>query len=291
MVLFHRGEDFYGLPVITASNGGLELDVLNTVGPRIIRLRSQLAGNENIFAEVPDLRIPTSNGSYQVMGGHRLQTAPETLPSTYVPDGKPVQIQQMADGLEVSSPIELETGLSRSITVHFTKDQEQITLRHCLKNHGQMQIQVSGWCLTMLPSGGRIIMPLRISSNSTTHLMPDRSLVFWPYSRVDAGDFSLTDKTATFMSCANHSPFKFGGLAGWLAYEFNNLVFVKTFTVYDDLPYPDRGCSAEVYANGDFVELESLSPLVQLEPGQSIEHIEDWFLMKLDNFSAFLIDH
>ena len=46
MVSFFRGEDFNGYPVISASNGRIELDILETAGPRIIRLRSRLTGKD-----------------------------------------------------------------------------------------------------------------------------------------------------------------------------------------------------------------------------------------------------
>jgi hypothetical protein len=196
----------------------------------------------------------------------------------------------LADGLEISGQVEPETGLLRTIIVCFNENREGISLKHILENHAETTIQISAWSLTMLPPGGRIIMPLRIPLNTANNILPDRSLVFWPYSQLEAGIFTLTGKTAVLEPSTDHKPFKFGGLANWLAYERNGLVFVKIFSVQEKPPYPDRGCSAEVYANGDFVELESLSPLIQLEPGQSIEHIENWQLMSKETFSAFLSD-
>ena len=40
--------------------------------------------------------------------------------------------------------------------------------------------------------------------------------------------------------------------------------------------YPDFGCSFEMFTNADFLELETLSPLVELRPGQSVTHTENW---------------
>jgi hypothetical protein len=266
----------------------LELDVLETAGPRIIRLRSRLMGLENILAEVPNMHIPTALGDYYVLGGHRLQTAPETSPSTYIPDGKPVLINQTTEGIEIFGQTEPETGLSRGISVQFHEDHERLTVRHDFKNESEVTLEISAWSLTMLPPGGRIFMPLRLSTSKPSNVLPDCSLVFWPYSRLDTSVFSLTKKTAVLVPSTDHLPFKFGGLASWLAYEFNNLVFMKTFSVDSEQPYPDRGCSAEAYANDDFVELESLSPLKQVEPGQTIHHIEEWEILTNAAFSEFL---
>ncbi len=43
-----------------------------------------------------------------------------------------------------------------------------------------------------------------------------------------------------------------------------------------DAEYPDHGCNAEIYCNENFLELESLAPLVYLEPGAGVQHREVW---------------
>jgi hypothetical protein len=291
MVLFNKGEEFGGLSVLTISSGNLELDVLESAGPRIIRLRSRFLAGVNILAEVPDQRISTPYGDYRILGGHRLQTSPETSPSTYIPDFRPVEIHKLPNGLQIHGQVEPETGLSRSINLQFVEGEETLLLSHILKNHGLIPLQISAWSLTMLPPGGHIIMPLQLSSDTTSKVLPDRSLVFWPYSRLESGGFLLREKTAELAPSADHKPFKLGGLVNWLAYAINDLVFVKSFSVFADRTYPDRGCSAEAYGNGDFVELESLSPLVDLEPGQSLDHSEEWHLLSRADFDAFLVSH
>ena len=44
--------------------------------------------------------------------------------------------------------------------------------------------------------------------------------------------------------------------------------------------YPDFGCNVELFTNADMLEVESLAPLVTLDPGQETEHVERWFLFK-----------
>ena len=44
----------------------------------------------------------------------------------------------------------------------------------------------------------------------------------------------------------------------------------------DDGAYADRQAVAQVFVNDAFCELESLGPLVRLEPGESVEHREVW---------------
>ena len=40
--------------------------------------------------------------------------------------------------------------------------------------------------------------------------------------------------------------------------------------------YPDFNCNFEVYTNPDILELESLAPLVELPPGKTVTHWEEW---------------
>ena len=56
------------------------------------------------------------------------------------------------------------------------------------------------------------------------------------------------------------------------------MLFVKRFDYTEGARYPDSGCNTEVFTAASFIELESLSPLKYLEPGETIEHVERWQL-------------
>jgi hypothetical protein len=56
----------------------------------------------------------------------------------------------------------------------------------------------------------------------------------------------------------------------------DGVLFKKTFSALTDSTYPDNNSNAELFCNNEFVELESLSPLVKLNPGESTEHVETW---------------
>ena len=53
---------------------------------------------------------------------------------------------------------------------------------------------------------------------------------------------------------------------------------MKKTDVEKDAKYPDFGCNFEVFTNPDFLELETLGPLVELQPGEMVEHVEHWWL-------------
>ena len=69
-------------------NGTAEVIVSTDVGPRI--LRYGFAGEDNVFAEVPDLTTKTEFGDWKPYAGHRLWAAPEAMPRSYAPDNTPI---------------------------------------------------------------------------------------------------------------------------------------------------------------------------------------------------------
>ena len=60
----------------------------------------------------------------------------------------------------------------------------------------------------------------------------------------------------------------------------NGEIFIKRYGYIPDFEYPDFGCNTEMYTDSDILELETLGPLVILEPGTEIEYEEDLFYFK-----------
>ena len=74
------------------------------------------------------------------------------------------------------------------------------------------------------------------------------------------------------------SPFEFQREA-WAAYLLGSELFVKRYSAAPGA-YPDFGCSFETFTNADFLELETLGPLVRLAPGEFVYHTETWTLAR-----------
>jgi hypothetical protein len=66
--------------------------------------------------------------------------------------------------------------------------------------------------------------------------------------------------------------------AGWGAYVRAGFMFLKRARVVPQAQYPDFGCNFELFTNSEFLELESLGPLVTLQPGQITSYTEAWWL-------------
>ena len=79
--------------------------------------------------------------------------------------------------------------------------------------------------------------------------------------------------------------------AGWIACVFGgDLLFAEHFTRDPHGLYPDRGCSAELYTNGDdrmpYMEMEVLGRMTHLRAGQALTLTLSWTLQRLPSRPA-----
>ena len=269
--------DYYGLETSCISNGVISLEYLLSAGPRIVRLFHKECP-DNILVEVPEKTHQTDYGTYYFRGGHRLWHAPEHTQRTYIPDNLPVSIASSADGITLTQPVESGTGIQKSIEIILDRNLPKITLHHLLINRGLWPINLSAWAITPLPLGGTALFPQNTSPVDSDGLLPNRNLALWSYTSLADPRLSLADDLITIIAQAALPPLKIGyaNSAGWTAYYRNTILFVKSFFPQAAQPHPDFGCNVETYCGNQFIELETLSPLTSLAPGQSLQHTEVW---------------
>ena len=72
---------------------------------------------------------------------------------------------------------------------------------------------------------------------------------------------------------------------GWISYvdERDGYTYAKRFAYFEEATYPDKGSSVEVYTSDGlpYLEVEVLSPIVPLSPGESYTFTEDWYAAKV----------
>lgn len=266
---------FLDLDCAALENEHLSLLVTQSVGPRIISLR--LNGGGNLFAELPDFVTKRPDGKdFHFRGGHRLWHAPESMPRTYALDNEPVEIIQTGDSLSVTQQVEAETGIEKSMRISLTRDKAQVILHHTLTNRGLWSIECAPWAITQFKTGGVAILP---QWSGQTDLLPNRSLALWPYTNI-ASPHVTWGNEYILVRAETQPPFKVGfpNPRGWLAYWLEGTLFVKRAAYDPQSSYYDHGSSSECYCNSHFLELETLAPIGELEPGASVTHIETWEL-------------
>lgn len=263
------------------ANGLIDLVVTADVGPRIIRLG--FVGQDNEFKEFADMLGQTGGDEWRIYGGHRLWHAPEALPRTYYPDNEPVQVEQQDGCVRIVQPTEPTTGIEKEIDLWLSPDEAHVIVTGRLRNRNLWPVELAPWSLSVMAQGGVAILPLPPRGSHAENLQPTSTLTLWAYTDMSDRRWTWGSRYVLLRQEPDmETPQKVGALVpdGWLAYARNGHLFVKTFDYVPDAGYPDLGCSAEIFTNADFLETESLAPLVNLEPGAAVEHVEHWFLFR-----------
>ena len=122
--------------------------------------------------------------------------------------------------------------------------------------------------------GGIAVLPLPHNDG----FLPDRNIVFWPYSKIKDVRFELFDDMVMLYGRSMEDAFKVGmhNSHGWIAHVMGNGLFVKRFATEQEGRYPDLGCNVEAYVRDTCLELETLGTLKTLKPAESVTYNESW---------------
>jgi hypothetical protein len=226
-------------------------------------------------------QVGTAGGNeYKFYGGHRLWHSPEGT-RTYIPDNGKVEWRKRKNGISLKQQVEEFTMIQKEMEITMFPDSSDVMVLHRLTNKGAWTVELSSWGISLMAEGGKEIVP---QTTREIDYLPNRMVSLWPYSKMNDKRIYWGDKYITLKQDSSiDTPFKFGvsNEDGWAAYANHNNLFVVKFDHFNDAIYPDfSGSSYESFTKDVSLEMETLSPLVPLEPGDSIEHIETWTLHK-----------
>jgi hypothetical protein len=154
-------------------------------------------------------------------------------------------------------------------------------------NESGREQRVAAWPLTIMKGGGTAYLPMEPFKPHSEEVLPARPLVLWHYTDLTDPRWTFGKKLIALRVDEEYGdPQKIGAgnRLGWLGYRVGDLAFLKSFSFEQDAEYPDMNSNCEIYTGGSFVELESLSPLKTLQPGESIMHEEKWVLRKASDW-------
>jgi hypothetical protein len=269
-------------------HGDIELIATADVGPRIIRFG--FVGGPNLFTEYPDQLGKSGEPWWVPRGGHRLWVAPEIQPDTYALDNAALTVEVDQGSLSLLQPVEPETYLQKSIHVAFTLD-GCVSVTHSIANAGLNVRRLAPWALTQLAPGGVGFVKFPPRGCHDDCLQPTHPLVMWAYTDFLDERWQLNCSHLVLRQDARiHAPQKAGIFCEEIisGYLLGTTLFIKRARANPTLSYPDFHCSFEMFTNGDFLELETLGPLVDLKPGQSVSHSETWSVhsdIEIDGFT------
>lgn len=279
---------------VKMDNGTASLIVTVDIGPRIISYC--LNGKENLLFE--DVNRDFSDSSdelreffgddktWYIYGGHRLWSSPESYPHSYVPDNSPVEYNELGEfngfiGVVFQPPV-TRTGQQHSIQVWMDNaaGSSRVKICHDIINVSGSIVTLAPWAMTVCAPGGVEIFPQNAADNG---LLSNRRNVFWSYSDINDDRFFLGNRYGTLQQVSGaEAKFKIGmnNEDGWAAVVNHGQIFLKNFDMNIDGNYPDYGCNFETFANGLFLECESLGELETLKNHQCVTLTERWELIE-----------
>jgi hypothetical protein len=186
-----------------------------------------------------------------------------------------VRTSEVDGGVRVESN---DPGQTLMKTMEVKASGSSLLVDHTLLNVSTEPIETAAWAITMIRLGGAVLIPVPAKGLDEVGLQASFSLVTWPYT--DPGDPRLTfDKSGARVSVEEGPTFKVGvsSLLGRVEYFLGDLRFTKTIEPYDPRErYADLGADIQVFVGSGFCEIETLGPLRNLEPGESVSHREMW---------------
>ena len=263
------------------ANRAIELIVTGDVGPRVIRLAPR--GGANLFKEYPEMLGTTGGGDWRIYGGHRLWHSPEAKPRTYFPDNLPVEVTETKNGLRTVQMVETSTGIQKQMDITLDPAKPHVKVVHRLTNHNLWPVTLAPWALSVMAPGGVEIIPQAPYGSHETSLLPARPIVLWPYTNMADKRWTWGERFIQLRQDPKAKKPQKLGLAlhdGWAAYALKGSLFLKRFAHQANAAYPDFGCSYETFTNADMLEAESVGPLVTLDPGKAVQHVEHWFVFE-----------
>lgn len=280
-----KTKTYQGYDVVEVSNNAVSLLATISTGPRIIKLAA--FGSKNLFAELPDIELDyPGEGSLKLVGGHRLWYAPEKPETTYIPDSNPVEWQEIQNGIELVQVVDAPTGIQKLMKVEVAEIGAKVIVTHTLMNKGGSPFTLAPWAITQMRTGGKAVIPQKTDTADPNGLLPNRNIVLWPYADLASGLVELNNKGLYVHAKAKEGALKIGSPnpVGWIGYDLEGMLFVKRAEYVEGGKYLDRGASSQVYTNQYFIELETLAPVVTLQPGETTSHQEVWDIYQIGSW-------
>ena len=180
----------------------------------------------------------------------------------------------------VTQPVEPHTMLEKEMHLALAPRGSRVRVTHRIRNHGAFAVELAVWALSVMRTDGCALLPQAPFAPHPKALAPARPLVAWSFTQMSDPRFRWGNRLVRLRQDPRATtPQKIGAydVVGFGAYASRGEVFIVRHTPKGG-EHADMGCNQEVFSEGGFLELETLSPLVRIAPGSVAEHEETWSL-------------
>ena len=283
----------YHWPGHELSAGNLTLGIAPIIGGRILSLKYQnqelFFVNEEHAGEIYDLASindPIAEKikmGYRLWGGDKTWVAPqsswqEPFPPLDLNAGQ-YQAELENNAITMTSPIDRETGLQIIRRVELLEN-DQFMLDQTFVNKSDHEIQCAIWDVTQLQKPFDIYLPVDSNKLEADERFP---------ASIHQRESLISQENCAWskITCKDPLEFKYGALINKgqsLAIrkeDKETLIISRQFDINPNAQYPDNHM-AEVYNSEkwNYLELETLGPLVTLKAGEKTSHQIKWIISK-----------
>lgn len=259
-----------------AENGCVEIIIPLEFGLRIGHF--SLIGEKNVFFEQPnDMTDLSTPEGWRVRGGHRMWLAPESE-KVYCPDNAPIEYALLENGVEIFQQEDPWLHVKKSMRIVF-HDGAEVEVTNRVENTGAEAIRCSVWAISAMAPGGVEELSFALRDGGYDHW---HRISMWDYTSLgdDRAEYRRDGIKLTHRPIDRKYKIGVGHPYGPVRYTNNGITFVKEFDVKPEMEYPDANVSFETFMCKHMVEIESLSPLMTIAPGETGAHTEIWRLEK-----------
>ena len=262
--------------MLFAEKGNVKLGIPLDFGIRISYLSYK--ASKNLFFEQPkDMTDLASEDGWRVWGGHRVWLSPESE-KDYYPDNLPVSYEISDEKILLYQAEDEYLKVKKCVEISF-EDDDTVMVVNKIQNTDDECRRFSVWAVTSMDGGGTEYIPLKYGEMSYS---PLSRISMWFYT--DLGDKRAEYSPGLIKLSHRPYPTKYkigvGHPSGSVKYVNHGVIFEKVFDIYSDKEYPDGNVSFETFMCDYMVEVESLSPLFDVAPKQTVSHTELWRLSK-----------
>jgi hypothetical protein len=287
---------------IEVSNADTRLVVVPSIG-RVMHYSTK--GDENLLWTNPVFNgITKPVGEYLTrgdsvvwanFGGDKVWPTPQDLfeeingrawpPDPWF-DGARHEFEMLEDGVRLISPVSRFCGAQVTRTIRLADSGSKVTIRQELTKKQPAQdesvepIPHTIWSVTQIHNPQEALFRL----NPESHL--ERRYYVFPFEPRAADNFYTRDSIGIFIPDSAHTQKVGADSDEWLAAILGDQVFGQFFDRRENVTYPEGNLGATVYTSPEYTELELLSPLQELKPGESMEYTIVWDILTLDTLTV-----
>ena len=273
--------------VVVLGNGSVEAVVVPSVG-RVMQFRftGEADGpfweNPKLAGKLmPEKPWETAHGSF---GGDKTWPAPQSLwnwPPPDVFDAAPLAFRVEADrSVVLTSPASARFGIRTERRLTLDANSPKLRIVTTYEKVSGPPVETSVWTITQAKDPVAVFLPVPPAS-----AFPDGIAKEWPLPK----NYVLVQDGLVRLTRDPKDSHKIGNDATSIAWIGEKLALRIDLAKEPGATYPDHGCSAELYTNGDpvpYVELELLGPLHMLKVGDRISATNTYTLYHRDGTAA-----